>query len=70
MALLSDIDAFIQIHGITERKFGEEALNDKNLVADIRSGRSPSLNTAERIRQFMMTYPNHEPFVSRRKAAA
>lgn len=70
MALLDDIQTFIETHGITERKFGEEALNDKNLVSDIRAGRSPSLNTAERIREFMIAYPNHEPFVPRRKAAA
>ena len=67
MALLDDIQAFIEAHELTERKFGELALNDKNLVPDIRDGRSPSLNTAERIRDFMLKYPNHETFVPRRK---
>jgi hypothetical protein len=70
MALLDDINTFLERHELTERRFGELALNDKNLVADIRAGRSPSLNTADRIREFMMAYPNHEPFVPRRKAAA
>lgn len=60
MALLDDIAAFITAHQISERKFGELALNDKNFVSDIRSGRSPSLNTVERLRRFMATYPNHE----------
>lgn len=58
--LLDDIAAFIAAHGLSERKFGEEALNDKNFVSDIREGRSPSLNTVERLRRFMSTYPNHK----------
>lgn len=55
--LLDDIAAFIEAHGLSERKFGELALNDKNFVSDMRErGRSPSLNTVERIRRFMVTY--------------
>lgn len=60
MPLLDDITAFITAHGLSERRFGELALNDKNFVSDVRSGRSPSLNTVERLRRFMSTYPNHE----------
>lgn len=60
MPLLDDIAAFTQAHQISERKFGELALNDKNFVTDIRSGRSPSLNTVERLRRFMASYPNHD----------
>lgn len=56
MQLLSDIEEFVAAHEITERRFGELALNDKNFVSDIRSGRSPSLNTVERLKRFMMTY--------------
>lgn len=56
MQLLSDIEAFVAAHDITERRFGELALNDKNFVSDIRNGRSPSLNTVERLKRFMMTY--------------
>lgn len=72
MPLLDEIDRFIKTHDLTERKFGEMALNDKNLVSDMRNaGRSPSLNTAARIHEFMITYPNHKPFEPRaRKAAA
>lgn len=55
--LLEDIAAFIAAHGLSERKFGELALNDKNFVSDMRDkGRSPSLNTVEKLRRFMMTY--------------
>jgi hypothetical protein len=60
MALLDDISMFIADHGLSERRFGELALNDKNFVSDIRAGRSPSLNTVEKLRRFMSAYPNHE----------
>lgn len=56
MQLISDIEAFVAAHNMTERRFGELALNDKNFVADIRAGRSPSLNTVDRLKRFMMTY--------------
>lgn len=68
--LLDNIAAFIERHEITERRFGEEALNDKNFVADLRAGRSPSMNTVQRVQDFMAMYPRHEPFVSRRAKAA
>lgn len=58
--LLEEIAAFIAAHGLSERRFGELALNDKNLVSDLREGRSPSLNTVDRLRRFMSAYPNHE----------
>lgn len=68
-SLLDTIASFVEAHKITERRFGEEALNDKNFVADLRVGRSPSMNTVDRVQRFMATYPNHEPFVARKKAA-
>ena len=58
--LLEDISAFIQAHELSERNFGELALNDKNFVGDIRTGRSPSLKTVDKLRRFMAAYPNHE----------
>ena len=48
--------AFISAHQMTARRFGELALNDKNFVIDLNAGRSPSLNTAEKVRRFMITY--------------
>lgn len=60
MPLLDDIAVFIQAHELSERKFGELALNDKNFVADIKEGRSPSLNTVDKLRRFMASYPNHD----------
>lgn len=60
MALLDDIITFIADHELSERKFGELALNDKNFVSDIRAGRSPSLNTVEKLKRFMSAYPNND----------
>lgn len=51
-----DIAAFIAAQEMSESKFGELALNDKNFVADMREGRSPSLKTVARVREFMLTY--------------
>lgn len=60
-ALIDDIDAFIAAHSITERQFGELALNDKNLVPQMRGdrgGRPRRLwpETEAAIRRFMSTY--------------
>lgn len=60
MSLLDEIARFIGNHDLSERRFGELALNDKNFVLDLRAGRSPSLNTVERLRSFMSAYPNHD----------
>jgi hypothetical protein len=69
-SLLDTIATFIAAHEISERKFGEEALNDKNFVSDLRAGRSPSMNTVERLQQFMATYPNHQRPAPKRAEAA
>jgi hypothetical protein len=60
MPLLQRVLAYCREHNLTERQFGVLALNDKNFVSDVRAGRSPSLNTVERLRRFMSTYPNHD----------
>lgn len=69
-SLVSEIETFIAAHGLTERSFGDMALNDTKVVADLRNGREPRRATVERLRCFMATYPNHEPFEPRRKLAA
>lgn len=52
-----DISAFIAAQGMSDSKFGELALNDKNFVADLKNkGRSPSLKTVGKVREFMLTY--------------
>lgn len=63
--LLTEIDAFLALHNMTERDFGLQALKDHKLVPELRgdlvrskSGepRSPSLRTVDRVREFMRDY--------------
>jgi hypothetical protein len=59
--LTEDIAAFIQTHSMTERQFGELALNDKNLVPQMRgdNGQRPRRlwpETEAKVRRFMATY--------------
>jgi hypothetical protein len=51
--LLKEIDAFCLQQGLTETAFGRGAVNDPNLCRDLRNGRSPSLSTVEKIKEFM-----------------
>lgn len=59
-SFLEEIEAFMAAHGMSESKFGQDALGDHKFVGQVRSGRSPSLKTAERVRRFMLAYPCHE----------
>jgi len=62
MVSLSDmIAAFIADHQMSERRFGELALNDKNFVMDLRAGRSPSLKTVARVQHFIASYRPDAP---------
>lgn len=59
--LLDDITAFIATHGMAESQFGVAAVNDKNLVPDLRGdrGKRPRRlwpETEASVRRFMATY--------------
>jgi hypothetical protein len=59
--LADDIAAFIEVHALTERQFGELALNDKNFVPQLRGEkgsrpRRPWPETEAKVRRFMATY--------------
>lgn len=61
MDLLADIMAFLTTHEITERQFGEMALNDKNLVPQLKGINCPRPRrlwpeTEAKVRRFMSTY--------------
>lgn len=56
VSLLEDIDAFIAAQSLTERRFGELALNDKNLVPQLRAGRELRRETERKVRLFMAAY--------------
>lgn len=54
--LLTDIETFCAAQGMAESQFGLLALNDKNFVPDLRDGRDIRFSTAERVRQFIVSY--------------
>lgn len=54
--LLSDIEAFISTHGMSEWAFGEGALNDRHFIRQLRDDREPRRKTEARVRHFMATY--------------
>ncbi len=51
--LLTEIEAFLALTGLTPTKFGIAAVNDGHLVANLRRGNSITLKTADRVRAFM-----------------
>lgn len=51
--LLRDIEAYCRRAGIAESTFGRRAINDGKLCARLRSGRSVTMSTAARIREFI-----------------
>jgi len=50
---LADVEAFLARTGTSASRFGREAIGDPNFVLDLRSGRVPSLRTAERVMSHM-----------------
>lgn len=51
--LLQEIEAYCQRVGIAESTFGRHAINDGKLCARLRSGKSVTLTTAERVTEFI-----------------
>ena len=56
-SLRQAIEAFIQRRGMTRTGFGEAALRDPSFVAEAGRGRSPRLDTADRLLAFMGLEP-------------
>jgi hypothetical protein len=50
---VAEIDAFLERTGISATAFGKGAVNDPNLVRDLRAGRMPNLGLVERVYEFM-----------------
>lgn len=55
-ALLADVLAFCERYAIAESAFGKDAVNDKSLIPDIRTGRELRRATRQRVRAFMQEY--------------
>ena len=56
-SLRQAIEAFIQQRGMSRTRFGEAALGDPSFVTDFGRGRSPRLDTADRLLAFMGLEP-------------
>jgi len=54
--LLSEIIRFTETHSLSEWEFGEQALNDRHLIRQLREGRELRRKTEARVRHFMVTY--------------
>jgi hypothetical protein len=55
-SLLTDIELFIDTHGLSATKFGEAAMGDRHFVKQLRNGRRVWPETEAKVRQFMVTY--------------
>lgn len=56
MSLLAEIRCFQARHRWTDTQFGRRAVNDPNLLRDLRRGRELRPATAARIRRFMAAH--------------
>jgi hypothetical protein len=54
--LLSEIELFMDTHGLSHWQFGKLALGDKHFVRQLREGRDIRVSTEGRVRSFMLTY--------------
>ena len=50
------IEEFLRRTGFKETEFGRQAIGDPTLLLDLRRGRSPKLETADRILAFIEAY--------------
>lgn len=56
LSLLTDIEAFLDAHGLSPTAFGVLALNDRHFVKQLRRGRRVWPETEARVRNFMVTF--------------
>jgi predicted transcriptional regulator len=52
-AFRNDVESYLERAGVLPTQFGKDAINDPNFVSDLRSGRSPSLSTVDRVLSFI-----------------
>ena len=56
MNLLYDIDKFLRRTNMPPTRFGRLAVRDPRLVGDMRNGREPRAETAERVLAFIASH--------------
>lgn len=54
--IVANIDAFLDRHGMKPSRLGRDATGEPDLVRSIRGGRSPSLETLNKLAAFMADY--------------
>lgn len=59
--LLADIEAFLSETGTTASAFGRSATGDPNFVGDLRAGRRPNLDLADRVWGFITAQRASQP---------
>lgn len=55
--IFSEVEAYLRATGMAASKFGEGAVNDPNLIRDIKAGREPRRKTVARVREYMAANP-------------
>jgi len=51
--LLTEIERYLHQHGLDPTTFGLRAMHDGNFIPRLRGGRTPRLQTIDRVRDFM-----------------
>lgn len=51
--LIQQIEEFMEAHQLSEWQFGEQAVNDRHFVRQLRAGRDLRMSTVAKVRQFM-----------------
>jgi hypothetical protein len=59
--LLSEVETFLEQHGMAHTTFGLKAVNDAKFVANLRSGLDPRSTTIDEIRSFMRDWRPARP---------
>jgi hypothetical protein len=54
LTLLQEIDEFLAETGMTQTRFGLDAMNNSSFVRQLRNGHSVTLRTMDRVRTFML----------------
>lgn len=54
--LLDDVEAFLAAHSMKPTRFGDEAMQDRHFVKQLRAGRRTWPETEAKARRFMATY--------------
>lgn len=68
--LVQEIDAFLVLTGMKDSAFGHCTANDGKFVDRLRGGGKVTLETAERVREFIRSYPKTQQAKKKRSQAA